>query len=228
MFFFTHNPRKEVIFQGLVLRTWMHVLVWTEEGATTAHFITPPQGTMYVEKCLTHLTQSLLHQRVFFISYNENNIVFCFNHSLMCIFALIIHNCVLLVVEKCVFVVQNLWKVISNWSLGATSLDARFGWNWGGGNNLHILTPPPTPPPRQKTPKKHTMEMEKYLTRSCFQQILFFLCYITKIKSCFTLIIHYYVLLGVKKVFLLSRIHKKGDFHAWVRWAWMQLLVGIE
>ena len=160
-------------FQAWPWLAWIHIVIGTEEGATTAHFNPPPlpKCTIQMEKYLTQLTRLFLRQREFFILYNGNDIVFCFNHSLMCII--------------------GCWKgfICCPESAKRGNFQACLWRAWIGvlvGTEEGETTSYFIPPTNVRC--KWLNIWLSWHSRFCNKG--YFLCYVKKIKSCFALILH--------------------------------------
>ena len=125
--------------------------------------------------------------------------------------ASIIYLCVSLDIEKDVLVVHNLGKE-AIFKLGYDEHGCKFWSELRRGQQQHILTPttPPPPPPLKLRCKWKIFDT---VNTVAFFKKGYLLCYITKIKSSFALINHYYVSLDVVKgVFIVHNPRKEVIF----------------
>ena len=104
-------------------------------------------------------------------------------------------------------------------SLGMTSMDARIGRNSGGGNICTF---------KHHHPLKVRCKWKKLTQLTVVFAIHLFLCYITKIKSCFALIIQKWVLLNIRKGVLVVQNLRIEVILKLGYEAWMHVLVRTE
>ena len=197
----------------------MHVSIRIEEGQhlhiLTSHPpppTTPPLNkTMSMEKYWTHLTQSLLQQILFCMLCDENKIVLCFNHSLMCIIGTL----------KGVFLSSRICDKRRFFSLAITSMDHHVLVGTEDGATTAHFSPPP-PPLNRRCKWKNILTQSLYATN-----FIFHVYKENKIVFCF----HHSLTRIVwrwNRSFCLPESMKSGDFEARVRGAWIHVLVGTE
>ena len=110
---------------------------------TSAHFNTPPLQNVQCKWKIFHAVNTgAFATKGIFMLYNENKIVFCFNHSLIWIIGRW---------KRCFCCLESAKRWFS--SSSTTSMDARFSRN-SGGQHLCILTTP-THPTHPQHPHSH-------------------------------------------------------------------------